>query len=108
MIMKRKYRHILVNSKSDANLSDKRYEMQIRDAFLDFLGEEKFVHANPHVEKAIDKRNFIIGCTRGSEGDVILALAFIKSIGNEKNAFYTLKTSGTIKGLKEKTILQSQ
>jgi RNase P/RNase MRP subunit POP5 len=38
---------------------------------------------------------------RGCEREVMLALSFLKNIGGSRIGFYTVRTSGTIRSLKE-------
>ncbi len=99
MIMKKKYRHILVNSSAEIDFLNRENERLLKDALLDFMGEDRFAGANPRVIKTIDRNNFVMNCMRGYERDIVLALAFAKEINGVKTGFYTLKISGTIKGL---------
>ena len=47
------------------------------------------------------EKQFILRIQRNSEDSTILALSFIKSINGKSTGIYTIKTSGTMKSLKE-------
>ncbi|MDE1761652.1 MAG: Rpp14/Pop5 family protein [Candidatus Micrarchaeota archaeon] len=102
MILKRKSRYLLVEASRDVDMQDKQAWGSLRSEMLAFLGESRYVSANPFLMSQLDPRRFIIRVGRGSEREMVLALAFIKSMGGKETGFYTLKISGTIKSLKTK------
>lgn len=105
MILKRKTRYIMVRSSHPADLSDKTAWQQLRIELSKFLGEKEYLNANPFFAEQIGDSTFIIRVMRGSDRAVILALSFTKLQSEGKEVgFYTLKTSGTIRALKSKTI----
>jgi RNase P/RNase MRP subunit POP5 len=47
----------------------------------------------------VDESRFVIKSSLEGTGKLILAFALIKKVGETETAFYTLKSSGTIKAL---------
>jgi RNase P/RNase MRP subunit POP5 len=101
MIYRRKQRHILVEASSEINLADKRVEDDLKARLRGFLGEIEYFKSNPQVSAQLNGNVFILSVNRGYERNAILALSFIKDFKKERIGFCTIKTSGTIKSLKE-------
>lgn len=97
MILKRKYRYVLILSSRDVDTGSSGNS--ISSEMMRFMGEHEYSKANPRVVAQYTPRLFVIKANRGFEGRVILALAFVKQVSGAKIGLYTLKTSGTIKSL---------
>ncbi|MDE1869767.1 MAG: Rpp14/Pop5 family protein [Candidatus Micrarchaeota archaeon] len=104
MILKRKSRYVMVEASRPIDLTDKPAWSQLRADISRFIGEKEYLDANPFLAEQIDQTKFIIRVNRGSEKAIVLAFSFIKLFNNSEIGFYTLKTSGTIRALKSKTI----
>ncbi len=103
MIFKPKKRYIL--ARSSIPIDFVRNQQALGESLLSFMGVKGYANAMPKVIKQIDSTTFIIRTNRGGEKDVILALSFIKSLGNGSGTFgiYTLRTSGSIAALLRKS-----
>ncbi len=98
MILKRKYRYVAVRSSSpiDASAQENRITAEI----LRVIGELSYSEANPKIVSQTSKTFFIIRVNRGHEKRLVLALAFIKRVGEMPIGLFSIKTSGTIRSLK--------
>lgn len=99
MIIKPKNRYLLVESSSPLDTSNRAVAEKVLDAIAFEIGALGYVRANPKIVQQVGNRAFIIRVNRGWEGDLVLALSFIKRVGDMKVGFYTIKTSGTIRKL---------
>ena len=104
MILKRKSRYLLLESSKEISLEDKQTWVSLRDEVLKFLGENQYVEANPFLIKQVGSKKFIVRVSRGTERRVLLAFSFIKNVQGKEIGFYTLRISGTIRGLKTKSM----
>ncbi|VVB76993.1 Uncharacterised protein [uncultured archaeon] len=100
MIFKRKLRYVLVEASRSVNLGDEREERDLRSRLHGVMGEAAYFRANPRTAAQLSESVFIISVNRGCEKDLGLALSFVKTLGSESVGFWTIKTSGTVKGLK--------
>jgi len=100
MIFKRKLRYVLVEASREVNLADRREVDDLKAKLHGAMGEAAYFKANIHVAAQLREDVFIISANRGQERDLVLALAFIKTLGGAKVGFYTIKISGTIRSLK--------
>ncbi|MDE1874154.1 MAG: Rpp14/Pop5 family protein [Candidatus Micrarchaeota archaeon] len=101
MIFRRKLRYVLVEASDDVSMADPRNADALRAGTKAFLGELTYFKANPQITAQLENRFFVIGVNRGYERSVVLALSFIKELDGRRVGFYTLKTSGTIRSLKD-------
>ncbi len=101
MIKARKHRYLLVVSFPQLDMLDKRNAMLMLDSIRQFVGYASYAFANPIVIKVFHDNMFVLRCNRGYEKQMALALAFSRRIGDLSIAFCTIKTSGTIKTIKE-------
>ena len=97
-----KHRYVLVrfefeDSAHVQNLEDK-VKHGLRNELIANIGSLRYHIVNPYVIK-VDSGTLIIRCSLEGMPMLIAALAVIKSIGNENVAFYTIKSSGTIRAL---------
>lgn len=96
MIIKPKYRHVLVLSSTPITLDEAKYGLS--KELMRMMGETSYSEANPRI-MAQQGKTIIIKVKRGCERQLILALAFVKKLGEKKIGFYSIKTSGSIKSL---------
>ncbi len=101
MIFKRKNRYILIEASSPIDLSDRRIFEAAATKLKTYLGEQVFIESNPQIISKLDEKNFIMKVTRGTEKQIFLALSFLKGINDKEIGFYTIKTSGTVRTIKE-------
>lgn len=101
MIFRRKLRYILVESSDSARMNDQRNVDELKSQVAGFLGQLPYFKANPQIAAQLDENAFVISVNRGYERDVVLALSFIKELGGRRIGFYTLRTSGTIRRVKD-------
>lgn len=99
MIARPKNRYLLVESPMPLDTRDHVLAKRILDAITFEIGAIGFVKANPKIVYQAGDRAFILRINRGCEDGVVLALSFIKEIGDVKIGFYTIRTSGTIRAL---------
>ncbi len=97
MILKRKYRYVLVFS--TAALDTRNRSAAILAELMRFMGELGYSEANPKIVAQYTEKLFVIRTNRGFEGRLILALSFIRTLSGARIGLSTLKTSGTIKSL---------
>lgn len=99
MITRPKNRYLLVESSVPLDTRDRVLAERILGAMAFEMGALGYVSANPKLVYQAGDNCFIIRVNRGYEDGLVLALAFIKKIGEAKVGFYTIKTSGTIRKL---------
>jgi RNase P/RNase MRP subunit POP5 len=104
-MMRDKQRYVLVEAYPDADGYTETFWNQLSDELLRCIGETNYHITNPKFVKFVGKNTFIIRTTVPGAAQVILSLALIKNLNGKEIAFYTLKTSGTIRALlgREKT-----
>lgn len=97
MILKRKYRYVLILTSRDIDAS--AFSNSISNEIMRFMGELAYSEVNPRIVAQYTPRLFVIKINRSFEDRLILASSFVKQINGTKIGLYTLKTSGTIKSL---------
>ena len=100
MIFKKKLRYVLVEASDGVRMDDVRSFDSLKGQMLSFLGELPYFKANPQVAAQWSDRVFVLRVNRGYERNAILALSFIKNLDGRKVGFYTIRTSGTVRGLR--------
>ncbi len=101
MIFRKKLRYILVETSGKVDMDDMRKQGALGAGMLSFLGELSYFKANPHVAAQLSDNMFVLSVNRGYERDIVLALSFIKELMGARVGFYTIRTSGTIRSLKD-------
>ncbi len=97
--MKKKYRYLLIESSLE--IRDKsQFNIQLFNELINIIGLN-YYKVNPRIVSFIDKNTFIIKCSNSYISFLILAFTFIKFLNKNPIYFYTLKSSGTIKSIKE-------
>lgn len=97
MITKQKNRYVLVEATEPVGEADRAIADGMMAGILREMGAVAYLDANPKIVSRQGDRFFVIRVNRGYEGILALALSFVKEAGGTKIAFYTLKTSGTIR-----------
>ena len=99
-MMHEKRRYVLVESTMPIPESyRKEFEDLIYRELMRNIGEISYFKAAPKIIKYIGTNMFVLKCSLSKYNEIITALAFIKSIGSNETAFYTINGSGTIKAL---------
>ena len=98
-----KNRYILAESSAHIDFNDPANQRALESGIMHALGTLNYSYSNPKMMLATEKQ-FILRIQRNSEDSTILALSFIKSINGKATGIYTIKTSGTMKSLKEQLI----
>ncbi len=93
--MREKHRYVLVESTINLDGIDNKLYNQLFYA----IGSSEYSNVNPKVISAKGNQA-VIRCSLAGLNKLILALTFIKSIDKNPVAFYTIKTSGTLKALR--------
>ena len=99
MITRPKNRYLLVESSAPLNTADRILADQVLAAVAFELGAIGYVKANPKIVHQAGDRSFIIRVNRGHEDALVLALSFVKKIGDARVGLYTIRTSGTIRAM---------
>lgn len=92
--MREKHRYILV----DSTESMEGMENKLYNQLFYTIGSSEYSNVNPKIIFARG-RSVLIKCSLQGFSRLVLALTFIKSIDKMPIAFYTIKTSGTIRAL---------
>ena len=99
-MMRPKSRYLLVESSLPVDGAlVQQFEHQLYTALLRAIGELCYHEANPKIMKFLNERQLILKCSLLGYKNTILALSMIKRLDSMDIAFYTLKSSGTIKAL---------
>jgi len=99
-MMRRKIRYVLVESVAPIPEADRpQFEYQLYRALLRAIGEISYHKSNPKIIKFIGANTLVLRCNLEGYRSTLLALSFIKKLDEKEAAFYTLKSSGTIKAL---------
>ena len=101
MIFRRKVRYLMVEASGHVAMNDPQKVDALKRELFSFLGELPYFKANPQVAAQLNDNVFVISVNRGYERNTALALAFAKRLDGRKIGFYTIKTSGTIRSIKE-------
>ena len=97
MILKRKFRYILVES--SIQMDWKALSAEISNKLSAYLGERFYINADPRVVANCGSNAFILRVNRGSEQDAVLGTCYIIDINGSAAGLYTIKTSGTMRSL---------
>lgn len=95
MITKSKSRYLLVESSDEIDAKDKATGAGIIRAITAEIGEIEYNKANPRIAYQYNPNSFIIKMNRNYESRIVLALAFVKEVGQMPISFYTIRTSGS-------------
>ncbi len=108
--MREKHRYILVRSSESIKAllgsgytadTGKEFSKLINRYMLFELGDVHYSDSNPQVAAILDDKTFILKVLLKGFKDSVVGLAFINKVNNIPISFITLKSSGTIKSIKE-------
>ncbi len=97
--MRDKRRYVLVETSSRIEDDEKTFSYNLYRELIRCIGESDYHKVNPRMMKIVDDTSFVIKSDLKGTGNLILALSFIKRLNNKETAFYTIKSSGTIRAL---------
>lgn len=97
--MKQRHRYLLIESGSYIT-DEKQFSILLSNELMNMLSLN-YYKINPKIISFLGQNKFIIKCSGLNADILILAFTFIKSLNKEPTYFYTLKSSGTIKSIKE-------
>ncbi len=97
--MRDKQRYLLIEMSKAATSDEKGFSYDLYRELVRIIGEINYHKVNPKFIKFSGERRFVIKSSLAGVNQMILAFALIKRINNTDIAFYTLKSSGTIKAL---------
>ncbi len=98
-MMRDKKRYLLVETTAKINGDPKEFGNTLYREIIRCIGESSYHIVNPKLVKMVGENRFVIKSSLEGTGQLILAFALMKRIGETETAFYTLKSSGTIKAL---------
>lgn len=101
MIYRRKVRYVLVESSAPLDFRNRGTEDALARELSKFMGELEYFRANARVAAQLSDTFFIVMLNRGYEQSLTLALTFIKKLGERQAGFRTIRTSGTIRSLRD-------
>ena len=100
MAIKVKRRYILVECATEIGSNSRtQFERSILGALMEQMGVLHYQGANPKIVGFVDAHRFVVRASLEGHKELELALAMIKRLGGAETAFYTLKSSGTIRAL---------
>jgi RNase P/RNase MRP subunit POP5 len=110
MGMKIKRRYLLVESATTIeNKGRVLFERALYGALFVQIGAIHYHSTNPKIVGFVNDKRFVVRASLEGHKEVALALAMIKKLDGTETAFYTLKSSGTIKALlKDETSKEKQ
>jgi RNase P/RNase MRP subunit POP5 len=86
-----------------------RFESVLCSAVLAQVGALRYPAVNPKIAGFVDEHRFVMRASLEGHRELVLALTMIKRLDGAETAFYTLKSSGTIRALlKEGSKAQSR
>ncbi|MGC8571942.1 MAG: Rpp14/Pop5 family protein [Candidatus Micrarchaeia archaeon] len=96
--MKDKMRYILVKTTYNID-EDPEFFKNLNRELMREIGELNYADVNPKLMLVLNDNLFIMKVSLAGFSMLVSALSFIKKINNKQAAFYTIKSSGTIKAL---------
>ena len=98
-MMRDKKRYLLVESTVPINEDERSFGNALYREIIIAIGEIGYHRVNPKLMKITNEKRFIIKSSLEGASQLVLAFALIKRLKNAEAAFYTLKSSGTMKAL---------
>lgn len=103
MAMKIKRRYLLVECTTAIEQSGRAlFERRLNAALLEQIGVMHHHSVNPKITGFVNEHMFVMRASLEGHKELALALAMIKRLDGTETAFYTLKSSGTIRALMKK------
>ncbi len=98
-MMRDKHRYLLVEASSAVREDDREFGPALYRELSRCVGEANMHRVNLKYVKQVDQKTFVLKSSLDGARDLVLALALVKRVNGADIAFYTLKSSGTIKAL---------
>ncbi len=95
-MVKVKHRYILVESAEE--LGEEVLKGRLNGELSRAIGDIDYHRVNPRLMKYGGKR-FVLRCSLDGYGKLVVALSMVKELDGRKVAFYTIKSSGTMRAL---------
>ena len=99
--MREKKRYILVEAHSPIAGDKDSFKKGLYTELVKCAGQLSYHRMNPHLVGFLDSNRFIIRASLDGTPAIVASLAFVKSVNSVENAFYTLRSSGTLRALRE-------
>lgn len=100
-MMREKKRYILVEMYAPAPEDTDSFKKGLYAELVKCAGQLEYHRMNPHVIEFLAGNRFIVRASLEGTPAIVAALAFVKSVNGAENAFYTLRSSGTLRALRE-------
>ena len=100
-MMREKRRYLLVEASAPVRGDLDEFKKRLYISLMDCTGQLGYHRINPHVIGFIGSDMFILRASLEGTPSVIAALAMVKSVAGSEMAFYTLKSSGTLRALRD-------
>jgi len=98
--MRTKQRYLLVETSNEVH-EIHAFTEQLYKGIIEISGQLGYHKINPKVIEFAGNNLFIIKASLSGVGELIRALTFLKKVGNSEVAFFTLRSSGTLRALRE-------
>ncbi len=99
-MIREKKRYILVEAYAPVPADRDEFAKGLYSELIKCAGQLTYHRMNTRVIEFMDGNRFIIRATLEGTPGIVAALAFVKSVNGSDNAFYTLRSSGTIRALR--------
>lgn len=97
--MRDKQRYLLVETNFRISEDERELAGSLGRELIRCIGEASYHKVNPKLMKILGSNRFIMKSSLEGMSQLILAFSLVKRMNNADAAFYTLKTSGTIRTL---------
>ncbi len=99
-MIREKHRYLLVESAGGIPNDKAAFSKALHKEIMVCFGQLHYFKGSFRIMEFLESDLFIIRSSLAEYENLIRAFALIKRLGNEEAAFYTLKSSGTIRALK--------
>ena len=104
-MIREKHRYIMVEASENINAvgdeaTNKRFENALYTALRAELGDISYFSVNPKLVLRQGSSVLVMRCSLKGFGSLVRAFALIKRFEGREMGFYTIKSSGTIRALK--------
>ncbi|MCL5429893.1 MAG: Rpp14/Pop5 family protein [Candidatus Marsarchaeota archaeon] len=101
--MRDKQRYVLVEMADmegpEKDVNENEFWISFSRELMKCVGEANYHKINPKFVKSVNKKAFVVRSSLEGTSDFVLATSLMKRLDNSDAAFYTLKSSGTIRAL---------
>jgi RNase P/RNase MRP subunit POP5 len=105
-MIREKHRYLLVEASEPIDIgidraARQKFERELYAALRAELGEAHYFSVNPRLVLNTGNNSFLMKCSLKGFQSLVLAFALMKQFDGREMGFYTLKSSGTIRALKD-------